>query len=457
MDKREFRKKLLSLVLPITFQQFMLAVVSASDALMVGVIGQDLLSAVSLASQITFVYNLFLAAMTIGTSMFAAQYWGKGDKDAVERILGIVLRSSMSVSFVFFLGETFLPEYLMRIFTPDPELIHYGVQYLQIVGITYLLCGISQIYLCIMKNSGLASMSMIISSTAAFLNIVLNAVLIYGLFGAPRMEAAGAAAATAIARAAELLWVFWELRKTGRVKIRFLYIRKPDQGLKKDFWHYTLPVLGNELVWGGGFTMYSVIMGHLGTDAVAANSIANIVKNLIASLAGGIGNGGSIMVGNELGAGRLEMAKAYGKKLCHIAVVSGILSGIFLLLISPLVLQVTDLSPKAEGYLKWMLVMCAVYMVGKYVNGTTIGGIFCAGGDSRFGFLCDAVTLWCFTVPVGLLAAFVLKWPVLAVYFIVNSDEIVKLPAVYFHYGKYKWLKDLTVREEGREKILQEK
>lgn len=457
MDKREFRKKLLSLVLPITFQQFMLAVVSASDALMVGVIGQDLLSAVSLASQITFVYNLFLTAMTIGTSMFAAQYWGKGDKDAVERILGIVLRSSMSVSFVFFLGATFLPEYLMRIFTPDPELIHYGVQYLQIVGITYLLCGISQIYLCIMKNSGLASMSMIISSTAAFLNIVLNAVLIYGLFGAPRMEAAGAAAATAIARAAELLWVFWELRKTGRVKIRFLYIRKPDQGLKKDFWHYTLPVLGNELVWGGGFTMYSVIMGHLGTDAVAANSIANIVKNLIASLAGGIGNGGSIMVGNELGAGRLEMAKAYGKKLCHIAVVSGILSGIFLLLISPLVLQVTDLSPKAEGYLKWMLVMCAVYMVGKYVNGTTIGGIFCAGGDSRFGFLCDAVTLWCFTVPVGLLAAFVLKWPVLAVYFIVNSDEIVKLPAVYFHYGKYKWLKDLTVREEGREKILQEK
>ena len=454
MDKREFRKKLLSLVLPITFQQFMLAVVSASDALMVGVIGQDLLSAVSLASQITFVYNLFLAAMTIGTSMFAAQYWGKGDKDAVERILGIVLRSSMSVSFVFFLGATFLPEYLMRIFTPDPELIHYGVQYLQIVGITYLLCGISQIYLCIMKNSGLASMSMIISSTAAFLNIVLNAVLIYGLFGAPRMEAAGAAAATAIARAAELLWVFWELRKTGRVKIRFLYIRRPDQRLKKDFWHYTLPVLGNELVWGGGFTMYSVIMGHLGTDAVAANSIANIVKNLIASLAGGIGNGGSIMVGNELGAGRLEMAKAYGKKLCHIAVVSGILSGIFLLLISPLVLQVTDLSPKAEGYLKWMLVMCAVYMVGKYVNGTTIGGIFCAGGDSRFGFLCDAVTLWCFTVPVGLLAAFVLKWPVLAVYFIVNSDEIVKLPAVYFHYGKYKWLKDLTVREEGREKIL---
>lgn len=449
MDRREFRRKLTSLILPITFQQFMLAVVSASDALMVGVIGQDLLSAVSLASQITFVYNLFLMAMTIGTSMFAAQYWGKGDKDAVERILGIVLRSSMSVSFVFFSAATFLPGLLMRIFTTDPQLIHYGVQYLQIVGVTYLLCGISQVYLCIMKNSGLASMSMLISSAAALLNIILNAVLIYGLFGAPRMEAGGAAAATAIARGVELLWVFAELTKKGRIKIRFAYIRRPDQGLRKNFWHYTLPVLGNELVWGGGFTMYSVIMGHLGTDAVAANSIANIAKNLIASLAGGIGNGGSIMVGNELGAGRLETAKAYGRKLCHIAVVSGILSGIFLLLLSPLVLEITDLSPQAEEYLRWMLAMCAVYMVGKYVNGTTVAGIFCAGGDSRFGFLCDAVTLWCFTVPVGLLAAFVFKWPVLAVYFIVNSDEIVKLPAVYRHYRKYKWLKDLTVREEG--------
>ena len=449
MDRREFRRKLTSLILPITFQQFMLAVVSASDALMVGAIGQDLLSAVSLASQITFVYNLFLMAMTIGTSMFAAQYWGKGDKDAVERILGIVLRSSMSASFVFFFAATFFPGLLMRIFTTDPQLIHYGVQYLQIVGLTYLLCGISQVYLCIMKNSGLASMSMLISSAAALLNIILNAVLIYGLFGAPRMEAGGAAAATAIARGVELLWVLAELTKKGRIKIRFAYIRRPDQGLRKDFWHYTLPVLGNELVWGGGFTMYSVIMGHLGTDAVAANSIANIAKNLIASLAGGIGNGGSIMVGNELGAGRLETAKAYGRKLCHIAVVSGILSGIFLLLLSPLVLEITDLSPQAEEYLRWMLAMCAVYMVGKYVNGTTIAGIFCAGGDSRFGFLCDAVTLWCFTVPVGLLAAFVFKWPVLAVYFIVNSDEIVKLPAVYRHYRKYKWLKDLTVREEG--------
>lgn len=450
MNDKNFRKKLLALVLPITFQQLMLAVVSASDALMVGVIGQDLLSAVSLASQVTFVYNLFLAALTIGTSMFAAQYWGKGDKNAIERILGIVLRTSMLVSAVFFAGTMFTPELLMRIFTEDPVLTVYGTDYLRIVSVTYLMCGISQIYLCIMKNSGLAAKSMVISSTAAGLNIILNAVLIYGLFGAPRMEAAGAAAATALSRVAELAWVLLELRKKGRIKIRLRYILHPDQPMRKEFWHYTFPVLGNELVWGGGFTMYSVIMGHLGTDAVAANSIANIVKNLITSLAMGIGNGGAIIVGNELGAGKLEKAKLYGGKLCRIAVISGICSGIFLLAVSPAVLLVSDLSPTAEEYLKWMLVMCSYYMIGKYVNGTTISGIFCAGGDSRFGFLCDTITLWCFTVPAGFITAFVLKMPVLFVYFIINLDEIVKLPAVYRRYKKYRWLKDLTINQEEK-------
>ena len=218
-----------------------------------------------------------------------------------------------------------------------------------------------------------------------------------------------------------------------------------DKLLRHDFWKYSSPVLGNEIIWGVGFTTYSVVMGHLGSDAVAANSIANIVKNLVACFCLGLGSGGGIMVGNELGAGRLDKAKEYGDRLCRLSVLCGVASGIVLLALSPLILAVTDLSVTANAYLKWMLVMCSYYMVGKSVNGTTIAGIFCAGGDSKFGFLCDTVTMWCITVPLGLLTAFMLKLPVLAVYFIVNLDEVVKLPAVYRHYKKYKWVKDLTV------------
>ena len=445
----DFAKKLLTLVMPIAFQQFMLALVSASDALMLGMLTQDAFSAVSLAGQITFVENLFFAAMTIGLSMFAAQYWGKQDRISVEKIFAYVMKTTAVVSFVFFLAGLCFPNALMRIFTNEQPLIDGGAIYLRTVSLSFFLTGISQIYLCMLKNTGKATKSSVISATSVIINIVLNAVLIYGLFGFPKLEIAGAALATVIARAIEVIWCILETAKKDSIKLKSSYIVHDDKSLRHDFWKYTIPVLGNEIVWGVGFTMYSVIMGHLGTDAVAANSIANIVKNLVACFCLGLGSGGGIMVGNELGAGKSELAKEYGRKLCKLSIICGAVSGLFLLAISPLILAVTDLSDTATGYLRWMLVMCSYYMVGKSVNGTTIAGIFCAGGDSKFGFLCDTVTLWCITVPLGLIAAFVLKLPVLAVYFIVNLDEIIKLPAVYWHYIKYKWVKDLTVKKNS--------
>ncbi len=446
----DFAKKLLTLIVPIAFQQFMLALVSASDALMLGALTQDALSAVSLAGQVTFVENLFFAAMTIGLSMFAAQYWGKRDRVSVERIFAYVMKITAVVSFAFFLAGLCFPNALMRIFTNEQPLIDGGAIYLRTVSPSFFLTGISQIYLCTLKNTGKATKSSVISSASVIINIVLNAILIYGLFGFPKLEIAGAALATVIARAIEVIWCILETAKKDCIKLKPSYIVHDDKSLRHDFWKYTTPVLGNEIVWGVGFTMYSVIMGHLGTDAVAANSIANIVKNLVACFCLGLGSGGGIMVGNELGAGKLELAKEYGRKLCKLSIVCGAVSGLFLLALSPLILAVTDLSDTAAGYLKWMLVMCSYYMIGKSVNGTTIAGIFCAGGDSKFGFLCDTITLWCVTVPLGLIAAFALKLPVLAVYFIVNLDEIVKLPVVYRHYKKYKWVKDLTVKENAK-------
>lgn len=443
----DFIKKLLTLVFPIAFQQFMLALVSASDALMLGVLSQDSLSAVSLASQVTFVENLFFAAMTIGLSMFAAQYWGKKDKAAVERIFAYVMKITAAVSFVFFLACLCIPNALMHIFTNEQPLIDGGAKYLRTVSLSFFLTGVSQIYLCILKNTGKAAKSSVISSVGVVVNIALNAVFIFGLLGLPKMEIAGAALATVIARVIEVLWCILETAKKDRVKLKLHHIIHDDKSLRHDLWKYTTPVLGNEIVWGVGFTMYSVIMGHLGTDAVAANSVANIVKNLVACFGFGLGSGGGIIVGNELGAGQLEKAKEYGRKLCKMSIICGMVSGLVLIGFSPLILSITDLSDTANTYLKWMFVMCSYYMIGKAINGTTIAGIFCAGGDSKFGFVCDAITMWCITVPLGLIAAFVLKLPVLAVYFIVNLDEIVKLPAVYRHYIKYNWVKDLTVKE----------
>lgn len=444
-EKRIFYRKLWGLVFPIAIQNLMTALVSASDAFMLGFVSQTSLSAVSLATQIQFVHNLFMLALTIGATTLAAQYWGKGDTDSVEEILAIVLKISMAVSVVFFIAAMFFSGFLMRIFTNDIKLIQAGIPYFRIVSVSHLFMGFSQIYLCIMKNSGRTAKSTIYGSVAVVINIGFNVIFIFGLAGFPAMGIAGAALATTVSRALELLLTIYENMHRSLVCVRLKYIRNSSKKLKKDFWHYTTPVLGNELVWGCGFTMFSVIMGHLGSDAVAANSVANILKNIIACVCNGIGIGASIIVGNELGKGEMERATEYGNRLFKLAVFAGAVSGLILLAVSPVLRIFTgSLSAQAHSYLKNMMYICTYYMIGKSVNATVIAGVFCAGGDTKFGLKCDAVTMWVILIPIGMITAFVLKLPIMVVYFIISMDEIIKLPAVYRHYKKYNWVRNLT-------------
>ena len=440
------KQNLWSLILPITFQQFMLALVSASDAFMLGRLSQDALSAVSLAGQIAFLFNLVMAALTIGTNMFAAQYWGTRDRESIRQVMGLALRTAFLTALLFCAGAVFAPRMLMRIFTDDAALIGAGAAYLRAVGLSYLLSGVSQIYLCILKNTGQAGKSMAVSSATVVLNVFFNAVLIFGAPGIPALGITGAALATVLANAVGLIWCVCEsLRENGiRPDISRLGIQIRSRELEKRFWRYTAPVLANELVWGGGFAMYTVIMGRLGTDAVAANSIANIAKNLVICFCLGLGGGGSILVGNELGAGNPDRARAYGAALCRLSALGGAATGAFLLAVSPAILHVSSLSARAQGYLGCMLAVSSVYLIGKSINSMTIGGIFCAGGDSKFGLICDAVTLWCVIIPAGMAAAFVYNAPVPVIYALLSMDEIIKLPVVYWHYKKYKWVRNIT-------------
>ena len=445
----EIKNRLFKLAMPIAFQQFMLALVSACDAVMLGGVNQDSLSAVSLASQITFVFNLILTALTIGENMFVAQYYGKEDLHGVRASAALVLKYVFFTSVIFLLVTLFAPKFLMRLFTNNVNLITYGSRYLRIIGLSYVFSGILQVLLGILKNCEHVLKSTIISTIVVFVNIILNGVFIYGMFGMSRLEIAGAALATVIANGVGLVIAGIYLLRDDKLKITGKELIEKNQNLAKKFWKHVLPVLLNEIAWGGGFTMYSVILGHLGSDAVAANSIANITKNLLICISTGFGSGGSIIIGNLLGEGKLDEAKKAGKMLCKMAVWSGVLTGIIIILLIPEILHFTNLSVTASGYLKYMLFMSSYYVVGKSINAMTIGGIFPAGGDTGFGLKCDAVTMWCFAVPLGCLAAFILKLPIPLVYFTLNLDEIVKLPVVYRHYKKYKWVKNLTEMEHS--------
>lgn len=440
--KRSLRKEIVRLALPIALQQFMTALVGACDAIMLGKLSQDAMSAVSLATQVTFVFNLFMFAFMAGENMFVAQYYGKGDYTGISQVFSLVTKICGCIAVIFLAGTLFFPEQLMRILTNEETLIVLGSEYLRVIGISYVFSGIAQTFLAIMKNCGAVNMSTLINGVMVILNIALNAVFIFGLSGFPKMGIKGAALATVLATVVQFLWsVGYVLCRIRAVKFS---LRSCEKKLFGRFWQKAVPLLINNLAWGIGFSMYSVIMGHLGTDAVAANGIANISKNLVVCFCLGLGNAGSIIVGNRLGADRLQEAKEVGETLTKTAIIAGIVSGLVLIALSPFITKMVDLTPTARGYLQKMLLISSYYIAGKSVNCMTIGGIFAAGGDSKFGMLCDSVTLWCIIVPLGCICAFILKLLVMVVYFVLNLDEIIKLPVVYKHYKKYKWIKNLT-------------
>lgn len=444
LKDREFCRKLIRLALPIALQSFMLAAVAAADALMLGSLDQNSMAAVSLASQIQFIQNMVLSCIVSVTGILGAQYWGKGDKKTIDDIFAISLKLAGIVSVLFFAGCVFFPEYLMLLFTPDEELIVIGSAYLKIAGWSYLLTGISQCYLAVMKVTDHAANTAMISSGAVILNIILNALLIFGAFGMEGMGARGAATATLIARIAELLICMVISFRPGYISPKLGSLLKHNRLILGDFLKCLWPLLGAALLWGVGFTSYTAFMGHMGADAAAANSAASVVRDLICCLCNGLSAGGGIMVGNELGAGELEKGKLYGDRLAVISFVCGFISLLLMLAVTPALLRLVKLTDTAHGYLLGMMLIMAFYMIGRAVNTIIINGVFAAGGDTAFDMYSLAVTMWGFAVPLAFLGTFVFHWPVYVVYACTCLDEVGKIPWVMAHFKRYKWVKDLT-------------
>lgn len=439
-----FSRNLLRLAVPIVLQNLVTTAVSSADVIMLGFVSQDALAAGSLASQIMFILNLVYSGISSGVIMLAAQYWGKQDTLTIERIMGIGMRISILISTVFFILAFFFPALLMRIFTNDMQLVSTGIPYLKIVSFSYLFMSISQVYLCTMRTIERVIFATAANASALLLNILLNAVFIFGLLGAPQMGIAGVALATTIARGIEFVICMLDALKFKTIRFRPSTIFERHKLLFTDFMKYSLPAFGNEVSWGLAFSMYSVIMGHLGSDIVAANAVVVVARNLGTVACFGIANAGAILLGKSIGAGRMETVKADASKFCKITFISGMIGGIFIFLLRPLFMNMADLTATAQEYLNIMLFINMYYVLGQAMNTAVICGVFRSGGDSKWGFICDTIDMWGYAVPIGFFAAFVLKLPPMWVYFIICTDEFVKIPFVYKHYKSYKWLKNIT-------------
>lgn len=444
-ESREFYKKVFALVIPMALQNLINTGITTADVVMLGRVGEDVLSGSSLAGQIQFILNLIFFGITSGATVLTAQYWGKGDKRTIEKVLGIALRVSLVTAALFTVITLCFPTRLMRIFTTEPQVIAEGTKYLKIVAYTYLFMAITVVYLNIMRSVERVVISTIVYLVSMLINIVFNAIFIFGLFGFPEMGIEGAALATLFARFAELAIVLcyakWK-NKDIRMHVSDIWGKNPV--LFQDFLKYSLPVIINELIWGAGFSANAAIIGHLNSSAVAANSVAQVTRNLATVIVFGIANATSIMLGKVIGENKPELAKKYAKRFIFLSIIFGIMGAGVIMIARPFVISNLSVSERSAEYMSFMLLCMAIYVIAQAMNTTLIVGIFRAGGDTRIGLFIDAGTMWCGSILFGALAAFVFKAPVEIVYLILLSDEVLKLPFSFGRYFQKKWLKNVT-------------
>ena len=439
-----FNKDILRLAVSIVLQNIVTTAVNSADVIMLGFVGQNALSAGSLANQVMFILQLVYTGISSGVIMLAAQYWGKKDTKTIEHIMGIGMQLSIFISSMFFIMAFFFPHVLMRIFTNDINLITEGIPYLRMVSFSYLFMSFSQVYLCAMRSIERVHFSTVTNAVALILNIIFNAVFIFGLFGAPKLGILGVALATVIARAVEFTICVIDNFIPKAIHFHIKNVLEVNKILFFDFMKYSLPAFGNEIVWGVAFSMYSVIMGHLDSDIVAANAVVVVARNLGTVACFGIADAGAIILGKSIGSGNTDTIKSDSSHFVKITSTSAVVGGIVIFLLRPVFFTMADLTPTAKSYLGIMLFINMYYIVGQAFNTAMICGVFRSGGDSKWGFFCDIIDMWCYSVPLGFISAFVLKLPPMWVYFLICTDEFVKIPFVYKHYKSYKWLKNIT-------------
>ncbi len=443
-EKKKFNKELRALAIPLALQQLLNALVGATDALVLGRLTQEVMAAVSLANQVSFVMSLFNGAVIGAAGILIAQYWGKQEYNLAKRFLGMAIRYVAVISVIFSLAAYCFPEQLMRLFTFEAELVRIGSEYLKIVGFSYLLSGVSQCFLMVMKPSGYAKMSVWISAVTVMVDLTADIFLVYGVGDRAGFGVNGAAYSTVAVEALALIWcIVWSV-KVKEVKIGIADILKFSKKLENDIWRLIPGMLVSSLSWGLSISVHSVIIGHLGTDATAAYSVVGVAQQLIQCLTHGLSAGAGIIIGGLLGKNELENAKKYGQRFWSVATFSGILNIVLIALIGPLIYRFYVLEAEAKTYLVQMLCFMAVYMLAYAYNTIITCGVFPAGGDSKYDAISVVLATWCFAIPISLLGCFVFDWPVMAVFTVMCLDEIVKVPFIKLRYNKYIWLKNLT-------------
>jgi len=433
-----------ALVIPIALQNLINVGISSVDVIMLGKVNETVLSGASLGSQVYFILSLILFGLSSGASVLIAQYWGKKDMHSIQTIFGMSVKISACVGLLFTIVTFCFPNAIMHIFSHEADVIAEGTKYLRIVCFSYFISAVTMIYLNTMRCVEKVIIATVTYFIAMVTNIIVNGLLIFGLFIFPEMGVEGAAIGTVIARIVEFIIVIVHNSKNEVLPFRFEYLFRKNKLLFSDFKKYSLPVVFNELMWGSGITAVAAIIGHMGKAAAAANSVVQVSRQLSLVVGFGVASATAITLGKTIGEGRIDDAREYGKKFTTLSLICGFAASVIVLIVRPIAMTFLSLSPEAKSLLSFMMLLMAVYVIAASFNTTLIVGIFRSGGDTLFGVFVDVTFLWGISILLGAIAAFVLKLDIRIVYAILIADEISKMPFVYMRYKSHKWLNNVT-------------
>ncbi|MCI8622178.1 MAG: MATE family efflux transporter [Provencibacterium sp.] len=444
---RHFYNQLMRIAIPIALQNLITVMVSMMDTLMIGQLGEVQLSATSIANQLWFLLMIICFGISGGANVLIAQYWGKGDVQVIRRVQAMTYKIALGVSLIFLFISLAFPEAFLSVFTTDAEVIAYGAQYLRIIGFSYPLYALANVTIMMLRSVGTVNISVVMYLVSLVVNTVLNYALIFGHFGAPALGIQGGAAATAIARLFEfgiatgfLLW------KEDKLHFRLKDLLPSNRELYKKYISLSIPVIGNELTWGLGASLVGVVIGRMGTNFVAANSIFSVLNQFVSVLIFGIGNAALTLVGNTIGAGEYEKAKQRSVTLYALALIIGIFSGALTLALGPLLRSFYhNLSAETVEIYNSLVLVGALVIVFIALANVGMVGILRAGGDAKFVFFADVAFLWLIAVPLGFITGLWLHWPAPVVYLFLKSDEFLKVICSTVRILRFRWLRDVTL------------
>lgn len=442
MGDREFYAKACRLAIPIALQNLITIGVNMMDTVMLGTLGETAISASSLANQFITIYHIACMGIGMGASVMVSRFWGMNDKESLKKSITIMLRFCISFGILFMVLTALFPRQIMRIYTPDSQIIYEGTRYFFWMVPTYLLLGLILDVAIVLRSVGKAYVPLISAIAGFSSNVFFNWIFIFGKLGAPKMGVAGAALGTFLARLIEcaaVLGYFLLADKDIAYSLKDLFADCKD--LTGEYLRICIPVVISDSLMAFGNTAVAIIMGHIGASFVSANSITAITQQLTTVLTQGISQASCIMTGHTLGEGAVERARREGYTFMIFGAILGVIACGIILLVSRPVVGMYRITEETRMIAYQLMDAIAIIVIFQSTNSILTKGVLRGGGDTRFLMIADVLFLWVASVPLGVLAGLVLHLPAFWIYFFMKIDQILKCVWAVFRLRSGKWIK----------------